>query len=417
MKLDWNRKYTTIAVYAFLVIAAGLLFQNIVDALPPLTKYMEIIAGLLMPFVAGGALAYILNPVLNWFEHVLFPRIFKDKVSHGVRRGLSVLLSYLFLAVVIGVFCLIVVPEIYESIVGLIGRISVTIRQLETYISHLIVTYGDNPIVAQILQKLYDSAEMLLQRGYQLLSDLVPMLADAAFAVLGTLYNSLFDAIMGFIISVYMLLSKETFAAQIKKLLNAFCSRNFVDTFLSIAHDSHEIFCGFISGKIVDSFIIGVLCFIGCSLLNMPYTMLVSVIVGVTNVIPYFGPFIGAIPSIFLILLVDPLKALYFSLFILALQQLDGNVIGPKILGDSTGLTAFWVVFSVTFFGGLFGFVGMVIGVPTFAVIYSLIRRLASYYLNQKGLPSDTESYAAPKVHGGGMKLAKKPAKETKAKG
>ncbi len=412
MKLDWNRKYTTIAVYAFLVIAAGLLFQNVLDALPPLTKYVELVAGLLMPFAIGGVLAYILNPVLNWFEHDLFPLIFRDKVSHGARRGLSVLLSYLFMIFIVSVFCLIVVPEIYESIVGLIGLSAAFIRNAEDYISHLIVTYGDKPIVAQILQKLYDSAEMILQRGYQLISDIVPLIADAASKVFFGLYNSLFDAIMGLIISIYMLLSKETFAAQIKKLLNAFCSRSFVDSFLSIAHDSHEIFCGFISGKILDSFIIGVLCFIGCSLLNMPYVMLVSVIVGVTNVIPYFGPFIGAIPSILLILLVDPLKALYFSFFILALQQLDGNVIGPKILGDSTGLTAFWVVFSVTFFGGLFGFVGMLIGVPTFAVIYSLIRRLSSYYLTQKDLPTDTESYAGPKVHGG-IKLAKKPAKET----
>ncbi len=420
MKLDWNRKYTTIAVYAFLVIAAGLLFQNVVAAMPPLTKYVEIIAGLLMPFVAGGALAYILNPVLNWFEHILFPLIFRNKVSHGARRALSVLLSYMFMIFILAVFSLIVVPEIYDSIVGLIGRSSIMIRQVEDYISHLIITYGGNPVVAQILQKLYDSAEMILQRGYQLLSDIVPLLADRVISFLGGIYNSLFDAIMGLIISVYMLLSKETFAAQIKKLLTAFCSKNFVDTFLSIAHDSHEIFCGFISGKIVDSFIIGVLCFIGTSLMNMPYAMLVSVIVGVTNVIPYFGPFIGAIPSILLILLVDPLKALYFSFFILALQQLDGNVIGPKILGDSTGLTAFWVVFSVTFFGGLFGFVGMLIGVPTFAVIYSLIRRVATYYLNKKGLPTDTESYSAPKVHGGGMKLAKSSkisAKEKSPKG
>ncbi|MBQ8599190.1 MAG: AI-2E family transporter, partial [Oscillospiraceae bacterium] len=135
---------------------------------------------------------------------------------------------------------------------------------------------------------------------------------------------------------------------------------------------------------------------VGTTLMNTPYAMLVSVIVGVTNVIPYFGPFIGAIPSILLFLLVDPVQALYFSIFILILQQCDGNIIGPKILGDSTGLSAFWVVFSVTFFGGLFGFVGMLIGIPTFAVIYSLIRRLAAYCLRKKNLPTDTDSYAAP---------------------
>lgn len=392
MKLDFNRKYTTIAVYAFLVIAAGLLFQNIVNDFPPLTRYFNKIGDLLLPFVVGGALAYILNPILNWIEMKLFPVIFRDKVSRKARRALSVLLSYLFMLLVIGVFALIVVPQIYESIMSLIERSSTYVKNVEDFLNYLIATYGSNELVKQVLQKIYDSAEKILEQGYQLIGDVVPMIANIAIG----LTNSLFDTIMGLIISVYSLLMKETFAAQIKKLLSAFCSRNFVDTFLSIAHDSNQIFCGFISGKIVDSFIIGVICFVGTTLMNTPYAMLVSVIVGVTNIIPYFGPFIGAIPSILLILLVNPLQAMYFSIFILALQQLDGNVIGPKILGDSTGLSAFWVVFSVTFFGGMFGFVGMLIGVPTFAVIYNLISRFAAYCLHKKGMPTNTEAYASP---------------------
>ena len=392
MKLDFNRKYTTIAVYAFLVIAAGLLFQNIVNDFPPLTRYFNKIGDLLLPFVVGGALAYILNPILNWIEMKLFPVIFRDKVSRKARRALSVLLSYLFMLLVIGVFALIVVPQIYESIMSLIERSSTYVKNVEDFLNYLIATYGSNELVKQVLQKIYDSAETIFRQGYQLIGDVVPMIANIAIG----LTNSLFDTIMGLIISVYSLLMKETFAAQIKKLLSAFCSRNFVETFLSIAHDSNQIFCGFISGKIVDSFIIGVICFVGTTLMNTPYAMLVSVIVGVTNIIPYFGPFIGAIPSILLILLVNPLQALYFSIFILALQQLDGNMIGPKILGDSTGLSAFWVVFSVTFFGGMFGFVGMLIGVPTFAVIYNLISRFAAYCLHKKGMPTNTEAYASP---------------------
>ena len=392
MKLDFNRKYTTIAVYAFLVIAAGLLFQNIVNDFPPLTRYFNKIGDLLLPFVVGGALAYILNPILNWIEMKLFPVIFRDKVSRKARRALSVLLSYLFMLLVIGVIALIVVPQIYESIMSLIERSSTYVKNVEDFLNYLIATYGSNELVKQVLQKIYDSAETIFRQGYQLIGDVVPMIANIAIG----LTNSLFDTIMGLIISVYSLLMKETFAAQIKKLLSAFCSRNFVETFLSIAHDSNQIFCGFISGKIVDSFIIGVICFVGTTLMNTPYAMLVSVIIGVTNIIPYFGPFIGAIPSILLILLVNPLQALYFSIFILALQQLDGNVIGPKILGDSTGLSAFWVVFSVTFFGGMFGFVGMLIGVPTFAVIYNLISRFAAYCLHKKGMPTNTEAYASP---------------------
>lgn len=392
MKLDWNRKYTTIAIYAFLVIAAGLLFQNVVSNIPPLTKYLGIIGDLLMPFAVGGAIAYILNPVLNWIENSLFPMIFGKRVSRRARRNLSVLLSYLFLFFIICLFALIVLPQIYISIRNLLDQSSNYVSEVQKFFNMLTTNYGDNPVVLRILQQIYDSAQTIIQQSYKLISNVVPMIANVAIGVT----NSVFDAIMGLIISIYMLLSKETFAAQLKKLLSALFSRNSVDNLLTIAHDSNEIFCGFITGKLVDSFIIGVICFVGTTMMNTPYAMLVSVIVGVTNIIPYFGPFIGAIPSIFLILLADPAKALSFSIFILILQQVDGNIIGPKILGDSTGLSAFWVVFSVTFFGGLFGFVGMLIGVPTFAVIYSLIRRVAEYSLRKKGMATSTASYASP---------------------
>lgn len=190
-----------------------------------------------------------------------------------------------------------------------------------------------------------------------------------------------------------MLFGKETFAAQIKKMLYAGMQVERANMVLHITRKSNEIFGGFIIGKIIDSAIIGVLCFIGITILDMPYILLVSVIVGVTNVIPFFGPYIGAIPSTILIALADPLKGLYFLIFIIALQQLDGNVIGPKILGNSTGLSAFWVVFSILLGGGLFGFIGMIIGVPTFAVIYYIVKMVVEEKLKKKKLPPDTEHY------------------------
>ncbi len=395
MKLDWNRKYTTIAVYAFLVIAASILFASVVDTMPPLSKYLQTAGNLLIPFVIGGAIAYVLNPVLNWIERKLFPLIFGRFVKRKTRRALGVLLSFVFLFAVLGIFGLIVLPQIYDSIMSLVGQSSQYIQEIRDFIDYLINTYGENPLVMEVLTEISTEAETLFRQGYNLLSNLVPKISTTVATLVISITNGLFDITMGLIISVYVLLSKETFAAQIKKLLTAAFDADAVETVLSIAHDSNDIFCGFISGKIVDSFIIGVLCFVGTTLMNTPYAILVSVIVGVTNVIPYFGPFIGAIPSILLILLADPIHALYFSIFVLVLQQLDGNVIGPKILGDSTGLSAFWVVFSVTFFGGMFGFIGMLIGVPTFAVIYGLIRRLAEYGLNQKGLATNTSAYAS----------------------
>jgi predicted PurR-regulated permease PerM len=194
-------------------------------------------------------------------------------------------------------------------------------------------------------------------------------------------------------VSVYLLATKERVAAHARKVIYGLFSRKNVRWVMRGTRRADAIFSGFVRGKLLDSLIIGVLCFIGCSLLKMPYTPLISVIVGVTNIIPFFGPFLGAIPSAFLILLVSPLQCLYFSLFALALQQLDGNVIGPKILGDKTGLSNIWVIVAILVSGSFFGIIGMFFGVPVFACIYSLIHFLVEVRLDRKGMPVDTESY------------------------
>ena len=201
------------------------------------------------------------------------------------------------------------------------------------------------------------------------------------------------NIVISLIVSVYLLVSKKRFLGQLKKLLYVFLKPDTANAALSIFRQINKIFGGFISGKIIDSLIIGVLCFIGVSILKMPYPLLISVIVGVTNVIPFFGPYIGAIPSAFLVLLIDPGKCLIFLIFILALQQLDGNVIGPAILGDSTGVSPFWIIVSILVGGGLFGFIGMLLGVPTFAVIYYLVKTFSEYYLRKKDLPTDSMLY------------------------
>ena len=205
--------------------------------------------------------------------------------------------------------------------------------------------------------------------------------------------SEILSFLIGLIVSIYILFSKETFSAQSKKIVYAVFRTDHANMILHLTKKSNEIFGGFIIGKIIDSLIIGVLCFFGLTILKMPYILLISVIVGVTNVIPFFGPYIGAIPSTILILLNNPIKGVYFLIFILVLQQLDGNVIGPKILGNSTGLSAFWVVFSILIGGGLFGFVGMIMGVPTFAVIYYIITMLINHLLEKKKLPLLTSQY------------------------
>ena len=208
-----------------------------------------------------------------------------------------------------------------------------------------------------------------------------------------TLVMELFHAVIGVIVSVYILFGKETFINQSKKATYAIFPTERANLLIHIAVKTNEIFGGFIIGKIIDSIIIGILCFIGTSLLNMPYAMLVSVIVGMTNVIPFFGPYIGAIPSAVLIALADPMKGVYFLIFILLLQQFDGNILGPKILGNSTGLSAFWVIVSILLGGGLFGILGMLFGVPAFAVIYYIVKLFLDNQLEKKKLPTESECY------------------------
>ena len=205
--------------------------------------------------------------------------------------------------------------------------------------------------------------------------------------------REIMNILIGLIVSVYVLFSKEKFSKQSKKITYAIFKPSNANMILHLTIKSNEIFGGFIIGKIIDSAIIGVLCFAGLSILNMPYAMLVSVIVGVTNVIPFFGPYIGAIPSAILILLAEPKMGIYFIIFIIALQQFDGNILGPKILGNSTGLSAFWVIVSILLGGGLFGIVGMLFGVPTFAVIYYVIKLLVDNKLEKKELPTVSGCY------------------------
>ena len=398
MKLNMNKKYTTIAVYAFLVIAAAITFFFVISEHSVVGRMAGTFFGLMTPFIYGAALAYVLNPVLNWLEKKVFPKVFGDRVSKRSRRGLGVLLTFLFGCAVVALFLAVLIPQIVESIDNLAQSIYAFLPQAQNFLNDLIAQYGTNEMLVDVLSMLgvdISDPSMALQRlatrSYTFLTQVLPNL----FGGVMRFTSGLLDVVVGIIIAIYLLLSKEVFYAQVKKLMFAFFPRRVAQATLNLTHDSNAIFCGFISGKILDSAIIGVLCFIGCSILQMPYTVLVSFIVGVTNVIPYFGPFIGAIPSIFIIMIADPLKSLVFAVFVLILQQLDGNIIGPKILGDSTGLSAFWVIFAVTFFGGLFGFVGMLIGVPTYAVIYALVRNFAEFKLGKKGLKTQTPDFAS----------------------
>ena len=343
-------------------------------------------------------IAFIAAPVLNWIEdRLLYPFCKKcsvdtrnTKVKKRIRAG-SVLLTFLFIGIVIYSFFAIVIPELVLSVQSIITRFPTYINNLIELTEKLL---ADNPDVEAYIESLLSTYSKDLDSllDNKVMPTINNFILSASIGVIGML-KSLYNLVIGMIISVYVLSGKEKFASQAKKICYALFERPVANQVINACRFTNKTFIGFLGGKIVDSAIIGVLCFFGTSILKMPYAVLISVIVGVTNIIPFFGPYIGAIPSALLVLMINPVKCIPFILFVLALQQLDGNVIGPKILGESTGLSGFWVIFSITFFGGLWGIAGMVVGVPLFAVLYAGISYLINKLLEKKALSTNTEDY------------------------
>lgn len=358
----------------------------------------EKISDILRPVIYGFVIAYLLNPVMKFVEkHVskVTSRIIKNgKRAKKVDRSISIFSALVFAFVIVSALVVMLVPELVKSINDLIEKMPTQIQEFIDYISKL--RHGDwkyQKIFENVLVQGSDAIETWAKTNLfgkdNILMTGITGITTGVINVLG----GILDVVIGIFVSIYALYSKEEFLCQGRKLLYAIAKPKQANVMLHILRKSNSIFSGFIIGKIIDSAIIGVLCFIGVSILRMPYALLVSVFVGVTNVIPYFGPFIGAIPTSILIFIVDPIKGIYFVIFIFLLQQLDGNVIGPKILGDSTGLSAFWVLFSILLFGGLFGVPGMIVGVPTFAVIYYVVELYITQKLKKRELPVETEYY------------------------
>ena len=380
---------------AFLVVAASVLFYFALLRFTNISGFLWKAISVLKPILYGMVIAYLLNPIVVRVDEFAVPRLEKKMKNKVKARRLSrtggILVSLIILFVVVTTLCNMLLPELYKSIRDLVITLPGQLLHMVDQVGQLEL---DESATSTILKTtLREGTDMFLNWMRTDLLQKVNDLMSSLTAGLFTILTEVFNALIGVIVSVYILFSKELFARQCKKGAYALMSAHHANLFLYIMHKSDEIFGGFVIGKIIDSAIIGVLCFLGLSVLDMPYIMLVSVIVGVTNVIPFFGPYIGAIPSAILIILVNPMKGIYFIIFVFLLQQLDGNFIGPKILGNSTGLSAFWVIFSILLGGGLFGFPGMLMGVPTFAVIYYIIQMFLDVKLEKKSLPLDSESY------------------------
>ena len=384
-KIDWNNKYTTIAVYVFLVVAACLLFYAAVDQFDVIWEFFRTIVRYLLPFIYGFVLAYILSPLVRRMEAPLRK---SGRLSLKACRGLAMAGSYLLVAAALSIFGMVVLPVLVESAAQLVGNVSFYTGRINDLINQLLAYIPDEAISKEV--------QAAITQVFGLIYEFISTFLTQAVSVATKVASSVIEVVMGIIISVYMLSDKEKLIAQVKKILSAFLPARAMEEILRVAHDSNQKFSGFITGKIIDSTIIGIICALGMLFFKMPFVALVSLIVGITNVIPYFGPFIGAVPGVILVLIGgDITQAILFGVFILGLQQFDGNILGPAILGQSTGLSAMWVVFAILLFGGLYGFVGMLIGVPLLAVMFGVLRSIVNGLLRRKGMSTDARDYAS----------------------
>ena len=392
MKIEWNRKQTTIAAYAVLVLVIAISYYL---ALSHFSIVWTTIRGLfhpVLPMVYGFVIAYLLNPIMVWVETLLGRTKYYGKLKQKRQRALSLLLTYVLSVAVLVIFVLIVLPLVASNVTAMYGQLQSYVGAAERFVNDLLERIPPDLIAQEYIDQITQMAGNSIQ-------SFINWMATSAPKVVGLIWqisSGLIATFLALVVSMYLLFAKERFTAQVRKMLCAFLPQKSVRRIVMVTRTTHMMFGRFIIGKIADSIIIGILCFVGLSIMQMPNTVLVSFIVGITNLLPYFGPFIGAVPGFILIAVISPVQGLIFLIFILVLQQIDGNIIGPMILGDSTGLSAFWVVFAILFFGGLFGVAGMFIGVPAFGVIYALIKDSITERLNAKGLPVRTEDYITP---------------------
>lgn len=390
---DKLKKYFSTVAGILTVVIAGLLVVYGMFHLASLKNAYFYIINILKPILYGIAIAYILKPICIRFE-ALFGRMLhevsqerREKLSHTLAITASMITGLLI------IYCLLIIllPRLVQSIISIVTMLPDT---LQRFTKRLQEYFQDNPAIQRYLDDISDSVLTNIQTWSKekLLPSVKSIVSGISTGVIN-IFAWLKNILIGIIVSVYLLYGRKKFAAQAKLCLYGGLKKEWADWILKEAVYADRMFSGFLSGKLLDSAIIGVICAVVCSVLEIPNTALISVIIGVTNIIPFFGPFIGAVPSAVLILIESPIKCLWFVIFIIILQQIDGNIIGPKILGNTTGLSSFWVLFSILLFGDLWGFIGMIIGVPLFAVIYDIIKQAVTSGLKNRHQESLLEEY------------------------
>jgi predicted PurR-regulated permease PerM len=395
---NWDKKYLYWGVTAFCVVACSILFYMALAYLPKVGGVLGSLARILSPFIWGLVIAYLLNPLNKvLYKNVFLPLTVKlsgkrKTGAPGLAKGLSVLLSILVFLAVITALVYLIIPQLYASVETIVNNSSLYIGKISAWSQKMLTNYPDlRDFVTEKFEEINTNLFAWIR------DTILPRLGSFVTNVTAGVYyfvRGIYNLVIGIIVSVYLLGNSESASARAMRLCYCVFGMEKAEKVREAVRFTDKTFMGFINGKLLDSAIIGLICYIVCALLNMPYALLVSVIIGVTNIIPFFGPLIGAIPSAFIILLVDPVKCLIFIIFIVILQQVDGNIIGPKILGSSIGINGFWVMFSIILGAGLFSFWGMLLGVPVFVVIYTGITILVERKLKKRSLPVDPEDYA-----------------------
>ena len=389
------RHYFRLGFTAFLTVAACITFFFLLYRWDSISAVIGKILKSAESIIIGLALAYLLMPVKEFIEKPIYKFLISKKIKEEKAKSLAKTVgiagAIVFLFVVIGILIMSLGPALFTSIVGLIDA-------MPTYVDSFVKWISDSGIadneVAIFIGDFINSATAELKNWAK--TEILPLaqeyIAQITSGVL-TIAKTLLNFLIGIVAMTYVMSIQEDLIGQSKKIIYAIFPTKKANVIIDTIRKSNEIFGGFVIGKIIDSAIIGVIAYVGCLLMKMPSALLVAFIIGVTNVIPFFGPFIGAIPTVALVLIQSPIHALYLAIFILILQQVDGNIIGPKILGESTGLSAFWILTSISIAGGLFGFFGMLLGVPVFAVIYYIIQQIIIYRMKSKELSAKTDEY------------------------
>ena len=400
-RFRWDKKYLYWGMTAFFVIAACVLFYMLVSNLSWLGGALHQLGVILGPFVWGLVIAYLLYPLMRIYKRSLFGplcrHLFKkskdpEKTTAKVSRGLSVTLSIITLLIVLTGLIWLVVPQIYSSVETIVANSSAYISQVDAWVEKMLENYPE--LEAAVSGLVGDLSQGVL---HWLSENFLPEISNLLGGVTMNVLRGIYNMLIGIIVSVYVLYDREGFNGRIKKVLYSIFSLEAAKRILEATRFTNRVFMGYLSGKILDSLIVGVICYIGALIIGTPYTLLVSVIVAVFNIIPFFGPIIGAFISGLIVLTVSPLKTLIFVIFVIILQQFDGNVLGPRILGSRVGVNGFWVLFSIIVGAGLFGFAGMLLGVPVFVVIYSFFRHQVNRKLARSDLPADAAEYVAAK--------------------